>query len=169
MFRGNNNAKPTTVQIRALTDVLSAVGWNKGMRTATKWFDPDARWNSHGDIEEDEEVEDLSELQQKYNRLYRSDANIGELFRKSRDLLGRAPPCQREPNNEAHGYQQNGQSPYCIRCRVRACYHKLYRVAIVSWMVSLLSQGVLDEEELFESLEMVDEEEEVLGDEIMGV
>jgi len=50
IFLGDKNAKPSKHQLKLLTDILNAVGWNNGLRSPSKSLEPKAWWK-HDDAE----------------------------------------------------------------------------------------------------------------------
>lgn len=137
IFFGTEGNAPSREQVQVLTDILSALGWNKGLRTSTKSLAPDAWWNLA--------AARPSVFQQLCQR-YRTDGTIKDLFNLARAAGGvNGLPCKKEPTQRNHRYQVNGQNPFRIRCCVRGCYHKLSGANILQWVAQLVTDGVLEE------------------------
>jgi hypothetical protein len=136
VFKGDNNRRPSAIQIKALTDILNALGWNRGLRRPSKSLSLDAWWNGIKAL-------DNSGLLGRLTTMYQSDDDIKELFNLARLSAG-AVPCKAHPNKRAHRYQVNNTSPFRIRCCMPGCYHKLQRSAIIYWLVMLVKGEVLD-------------------------
>lgn len=137
IFLGGHDIKPTRQQIQALTDVFNALGWNNGLRTATKSLAADAWWNSS--------PTSAPTLFGSLSQHYQTDEEIKELFQLARANSGTdGLPCKRQPEDRHHRYQVNSQQPFRIRCCVHGCYHKLQRAAIIHWIAELVSTEVID-------------------------
>lgn len=130
VFYGNNNDRPSKVQIQALTDIMNALGWNSGLRRPTRSLSNNAWWNQQpGNLDQD--------LFQVLSRLYQTDEEIGTLFDKAKTLAGYIP-CKAHPSNQSHRYQRNNRSPFRVRCCVVGCYNRLQRSAIIHWIAQLV-------------------------------
>jgi hypothetical protein len=147
LFQGDSGAKPSRQQLRALTDILNAVGWNNGLRSPTKSLESKAWWNNN--INKTDPT-----LYQTLCTLCPKDKQIKELFETARSIM-KAVPCKRHPTNARHRYQSNSQEPFRIRCCFADCYHKLQTTAIIQWIAVLASDGKLDGDVLLRKLETV--------------
>jgi hypothetical protein len=137
IFYGGDHDKPSKGQIQALTDVFNILGWNNGLRTATKSLAADAWWNSS--------PTSAPTLFGSLSQHYQTDGQIKELFQLARANSGTdGLPCKKHPEDRQHQYQVNSQQPFRIRCCVHGCYHKLQRVAIIHWIAELVSTEVID-------------------------
>ena len=142
VLHGSNGSKPTKQQVQVLTDVMNALGWNPGLRTATKSLAGDAWWNAPVPAQDTVFLE-LSELCQ-------TDQEIQELFQAAR-RVGRRPqclPCKRKPDDAAHRYQVHARHPFGLRCGFKACSHKLAGAAVVQWIAELVRSEVVDHDAL---------------------
>lgn len=151
---GNNNDKPTCVQIQVLTDILNSLGWNSGLRRPTKWSSNDAWWNSSAPP-----PSASADLLANLNQRCQSDAEFKLLFQLARAQAG-SIPCKKEPRNDQHRYQSNSPSPFRLRCGFRGCNSKLQRSAIIQWIVVLVEDRFLDGEQLMDQLDEAEAEEE---------
>ena len=124
VFEGNKNRRPSAFQLKALTDILNALGWNRGLRRPSKTLSLDAWWNGIKAVED-------SGLLGRLTTLHQSD-DIRALFSLARLSAG-AVPCKAHPNKRAHRYQVNNTSPFRTRCCMPGCYHKLQRSATIYW------------------------------------
>lgn len=136
IFLGDNNARPSSQQLRVLTDILNAVGWNNGLRSPSKSLEAKAWWNQDSSRTDTTLYQSLSEICQ-------TDRDIKDLFNTARSMVD-AIPCQRHPKNIRHRYQINNQAPFRLRCCFADCYHKLQRTAVIQWIAVLASEEVLD-------------------------
>ena len=128
---------PSPAQIQALTDVFNALGWNSGLRSASKSMAADAWWN----LSPTSAPTMFNTLSQRYQ----TDQDIRELFQLARVNSGTdGLPCKKHPEDRHHRYQVNSQEPFRIRCCVHGCYHKLQRAAIIHWIAELVSTEVID-------------------------
>jgi hypothetical protein len=143
-FEGDNNRRPTSLQVRALTDVMNGLGWNSGLRTPSKSLDPDAWWY-------DDNHTALPEIFQSLADSFHTDEQIEQLFTMARDAAGQIP-CKAHPTNTNHRYQVNNRSPYRIRCCMPGCYHRLARSAIVHWIATLVEDEVIDGQSLAQEM-----------------
>lgn len=144
IFLGDSNAKPTRQQLRVLTDILNAVGWNNGLRSPTKSLEPKAWWHQDGNRNDPTLYQSLCEICQ-------TDEEIKDLFNVVRSMMT-AIPCQRHPQNMRHRYQINNSTPFRLRCCFADCYHKLQRTAIIQWIATMVLDGVLDGEKLLREM-----------------
>jgi hypothetical protein len=144
VFLGDNNARPTSQQLRVLTDILNAVGWNNGLRSPSKSLEPKAWWNHDNSRTDPTLYQSLCEICQ-------TDNDIKDLFGTARSMVG-SIPCQRHPNNIRHRYQINNTAPFRLRCCFADCYHKLQRTAIIQWIAVLASEEVIDGEALLQKM-----------------
>jgi len=144
---GDNNSKPSRIQIQVLTDVLNGLGWNSGLRPATKSLKPDAWWNNP--------TTTAPEVFQVLSTLCQTDDQIKILFTIARDSID-CVPCKNHPDDPEHRYQVNSNKPFRVRCCMAGCYNKLQRSSLVHWIASLVMDETLDwevfEEELKEAL-----------------
>jgi hypothetical protein len=138
-FAGDDNGRPSGLQVRALTDFMNGLGWNAGLRKSCKSMNPNAWW-----YEEDHER----------NRIYQSSANnfhgneeIGRLFNFARNAADHVP-CKDFADNPTHRYRVNNRSPYRIRCCMPGCFSRLARTNVVKWIATLVEQVVIDGESL---------------------
>ena len=79
IYSGAANYRPSKQQIRALTDVLNALGWNLGLRAPTKSLEQEAWWNMSP-----------TSAPTTFNKLsgrYQSNRDIRELFTLAGDQL----------------------------------------------------------------------------------
>jgi len=165
IFAGTDSAKPSKLQLQALVDVFNSLGWNPGLRTATKSLNPDAWWNAA--MGQASAVMDLLDF---LNRTCRTDPQIELLFTVAKDQHG-AVPCKREPEDPRHRYHGARPSPYRIRCGFQGCNSSMQRSAVIQWIVSLVDDEELDGDRLVNDLrrglelEMEDEEPENLDEE----
>ena len=121
---------------------MNALGWNPGLRTATKSLAGDAWWNAPVPAQDTVFLE-LSELCQ-------TDQEIKELFQAAR-RVGRRPqclPCKRQPDDPSHRYQVHARHPFGLRCGFKACSHKLAGAAVVQWIAELVRSEVVDHDAL---------------------
>lgn len=132
IFLGDSNARPSSQQLRVLTDILNAVGWNNA-------------WCNHDCSKTD------PTLYQSLCEICQTDRAIKDLFNTARSMVG-AIPCQRHPKNIRHRYQINKTAQFRLRCCFAECYHKLQRTAIIQWIATLASEEVLDVEALLEEM-----------------
>ena len=139
-FEGDNNKRPSGLQVKALTDLMNGLGWNAGLRKPSKSMDPDAWWYK-------EDHENTPEIYQSLANNFHSDEEIGRLFNYARNTAGHVP-CKDFPNDPTHRYQVNNRSPYRIRCCMPGCFHRLARTGIVHWIATLVEQEVIDGESL---------------------
>jgi len=144
IFLGDSNAKPSSRQLRALTDILNAVGWNNGLRSPSKSLDRKAWWNNDCNKTDPTLYQSLCEICQ-------TDSQIKDLFNTARSMMV-ALPCQRHPSNQRHRYQINNTEPFRLRCCFADCYHKLQRTAIIKWISVLVLDGLLDGNVLLEEM-----------------
>jgi hypothetical protein len=142
IFQGDNNAKPSDLQLRVLTDILNAVGWNNGLQSPTRSLTSKAWWNGNGDGSDPTFYQSLSSLCQ-------SNDQIKQVFNLARSIMD-AVPCQRHPDNKRHRYQINNSQPFRVRCCFADCYHKLQRTAILQWIADLVRDEKLDGVELLD-------------------
>lgn len=137
-FEGDNNRRPSGIQVKALTDVMNGLGWNAGIRKPSKSLDPNGWWC-------DNDHTNLPEIFQSLANNFHTDQQIGQLFNVARDAAGQIP-CKDFPDNPFYRYQVNNQSPYRVRCCMPGCYHRLSRTAIVHWIATLVEDEVIDGE-----------------------
>ena len=104
IFLGNNNARSSSQQLRVLTNILNAVGWNNGLQSLSKSLAPKAWWNHDGSKTDPTLYQSLCEICQ-------TDRDIKDLFNFARSMVG-AIPCQRHPKNIRHLYQVNNTAPF---------------------------------------------------------
>lgn len=137
LFTGSAADRPTKIQIQALVDILNGLGWNAGIRRATKSLDPDAWWHSTPSTDRSQVFRTLSEM-------YQTDDQIKELFDKARASSDPyVLPCKSQPGNPDHRYQVHSRTPFRVRCSNRDCQHKLQRTALVHWVAELVQGGVV--------------------------
>lgn len=143
IFQGRPAEKPSKQQIQVLTDILNALGWNSGLRTATKSLAEDAWWNDTLN------QADVMSTFRTLSAAHQTDLEIKELFNRARLCSpGLALPCKLQPDDRSHRYQANGLSPYTVRCASTGCRHKLARVALVQWIATLVDEGLFSLDEL---------------------
>lgn len=139
-FAGNNNGRPSGLQVKALTDLMNGLAWNLGLRQPSKSMDPNAWWYE-GDHE------NTAEIYQSLANNFHSDEEIGRFFTFARNAAGHVP-CKDFPDDPTHRYQVNNRSPYRIRCCMPGCLNRLARTSAVHWIAMLVEQGVIDGESL---------------------
>lgn len=148
IFSGDNNRKPTLYQIKALTDVLNAVGWNGGLRSPSKSLNPAAWWNDNV-VGADRNTGDAFGF---LSTLCQTARDISVLFDTARRLAGKIP-CKLHPDDALHRYEKNGVSPFRIRCRMAQCYHKLQGAAVIEWIAVLVRNNQVDWDSLCDQVE----------------
>lgn len=94
VFEGDKNRRSTAVQIKALTDILNALGWNRGLRRPSKSLSLNAWWNGIKAV-------DNSGLLGRLTTMYQTDDDIKALFNLARLSAG-AVPCKAHPNKRSH-------------------------------------------------------------------
>ena len=133
-FIGDNNAKPSGLQVQAMTDVLASFGWNAGKRRPTKSMSPTAWW-IQGEPEGDDESRLLAAIHIKYN----SPPTKYRLLQSVRQHHGGHLPCKLYPADTRHRYHVVSKVPIRLRCPV--CRHNLNSGEIMKWMASLMVWG----------------------------
>lgn len=134
IFRGEGSNRPSTLQIKALTDIFNALGWNSGLRNGTKSLNQDAWWYGHTPRDAG------SSLFHTLAECCGSDLEVKALFNAARTMAGTVP-CKAYPDDRQHRYQVNSNTPFRVRCCKSGCYHKLNRSALVHWIATLAQQG----------------------------
>lgn len=144
VFEGAAGTKPTNRHIKAITDVLNAVGWNPGLRSPSLSLDPNT-WFTNAPNVDRSLLDILCET-------YRTDKEIKGFFNHAKtitDTIGL--PCIKYPNNQKHRFQVNDNVPFKIRCCVDAkngCGKRLTRAAILGWIAQLVKDGRIQRENL---------------------
>jgi hypothetical protein len=138
-FNGRSGDKPTKRQIQTLIDVLNAVGWNTGLRTATKSAAEDAWWN--------ETITEVSSTFETLTLAHPTDVHTRELFNRARRCSPFAAlPCKLAPDDRSHRYQGNGSRS--VRCSNDHCKNTLSRTSLIKWISDLVDQGLFTLEDL---------------------
>jgi hypothetical protein len=142
LLDGDSNVEPTARQIKILTDVFNSLGWNGGLRKASKSLDPAVWW-----IEWTGPAPSTLETSSRLSELCQTDAQLKLLFTTARQLAG-VIPCQKQPEDGRHRYQVNNNSPFRVRCGATGCNVRLRRVGLIHWLVALVGMELIDWDEM---------------------
>jgi hypothetical protein len=138
LFKGAGSDKPDKRTLQALTDVLNGLGWNSGVRPATKSLAQKAWWRDLDPIAGSDAFVRVSTSAS-------TDQEIYDFFQRARNASHNGTiPCKAQPGNPTHRYQVHNRAPFRVRCSNGTCGSKLQRGALLHWLAELHGQGLLE-------------------------